>query len=47
MLQQGLSWEEEYLCKTFCVGKMKAMGGPEIKVIGGIWDPKKHGTLSS
>lgn len=27
-------------------GKMKAMGGQEIKVIGGIWDPKKHRTLS-
>ena len=47
MLQQGLSWEEEYLCKTLCVGKMRAMGGQEIKVIGGILDPKKQGTLSS
>lgn len=29
MLQQAF-WEEEYSkCKTFCVGKMKAMGGQE------------------
>ena len=47
MLQQGLSCEEEYLCKTLCMGKMKAMGGQEIKVTGGVWDPKIQVPLSS